>query len=556
MIDQKLDILLISLSSPEFPAIGESHGISVIAGAIKSKLHSSINTIEVIDLVAFGENSIIIIKEYFEKVKPNIIGFSINYGTYSVLRELWTQIRHLISERALCLFGGAIPTYIPEAIFSISDMKNTVIVLGEGDIACPAVISSWLNNKSYNGISNICYIKNDIIKTSDKILVPKKAFVEPFREHIPTLVEKKVQIFTESSRGCSWGVCSFCSRGLTDAKGHGDEYRRLPIERLKTDLLNLKRKLVSSVTYADEDFGGGNLNEFASFVERLSNFSKANNINIPFDVSMSVHSIYADNYSESELKKRKTVIKKLKKIGLRKIFLGIESGSRTQLDRYHKSHKPNEALNAIAIIKEIGINVELGFIMFDPLCNLEEVECNFNYISDNNLLKHISFFSNELRLCLGSKYLNTLQEYETKVGLKLYNRNLDYDTLSYSYTHASDPINELLRHIRKWNFVIRKYHYPLNNLSRYGTGGILGKERNTVVGLVLYIRECYFALIFESIIKLKAGNLLIDIDKKMSLTVKKISKRIISEFSCSQLCQIDNPIIRDILQLCNHDIDN
>ena len=80
-------------------------------------------------------------------------------------------------------------------------------------------------------------------------------------------------------------------------------------------------------------------------------------------VSARVDTIFNSD-SEESIKnfKRKNIYALLKSAGLRRVYLGIESGSRSQLRRYCKGVTVKESSIAIKILRELGLDIEVGFI--------------------------------------------------------------------------------------------------------------------------------------------------------------------------------------------------
>ena len=553
----KLRILFVALYSDKYPAIGESHGTSVVAGSVLNKCsHLQIDYLEVIDMVILGDTNIENITETIKLKKPNIIGFSVNYGTYDILKLIIENtVEYINSFKPLILFGGPISTYIPEIIIN-NIYDKAIIVIGEGDETTPMLIDSWANNLPFKQIPNVCY-KNDgtFIYTIRK-LVEIENLSLPYRGHILAIKESKAQIYVESSRGCSWAACTFCLRGLTDVKGKKTEYRRFNIERLTSDILNLNTHGIRVFTMADEDFLGGNIKDNHIFVNKFEEFCVKNSLRLSFDASLTVNSIFSDKFSQIELTEIKYQLIKLKKIGLRKIFLGIESGSDSQLKRYVKGHSSYEILEAIKIIQDVGFDLELGFIMFDPLCTLDEIDENIDFLYNNDLTKYVSFLSNELRLQVKANYINVLEVYENRHKTTIYDRKIDYNTISHTYEYADKNINKLLNTIQFWNSRIRGIHYPLKNLSRYGEGGILGKYRNEVVNIIINLRNDYILLIKKEISIIKQGNVNHDTKKSISELLYNSSKRFIelSEKVPNEI--LDNEIFNKILKTCKEEINS
>ena len=75
----------------------------------------------------------------------------------------------------------------------------------------------------------------------------------------------------------------------------------------------------------------------------------------------------------------------LKKAGLSRIFFGLESGSASQLIRYRKGVTASEGARAVQLCREIGFEVEVGFIPLDPLVTTDELRETVEYIRAHNL---------------------------------------------------------------------------------------------------------------------------------------------------------------------------
>jgi radical SAM superfamily enzyme YgiQ (UPF0313 family) len=93
----------------------------------------------------------------------------------------------------------------------------------------------------------------------------------------------------------------------------------------------------------------------------------------------------------------------LKEAGLRRVFIGIESGVQEVLDRLKKGVTIAENLEALGILKRLGLNMAIGFIMFDPDTKLEDIMDNIAFLKEAgvfrskqatvDLLNHLQIFA-------------------------------------------------------------------------------------------------------------------------------------------------------------------
>ena len=471
-------MLLVGLYSDQYPAAGETHGLSVVAGAIYAHFRDQLHTMRVVDLVAIGSANTAAVTNAIAEVQPDILGLSVPYGTYDMLRSLRMEIARLLDRGRCVMAGGVLPTYIGERLLREID-DRLIVIVGEGEDAAVAVIEEWLHTNTPQRVPNTLTLLDGIPSAAPRKLVDPSSVPLPYRAHIPDIAASGAQIFVESSRACSWAACSFCLRGLTDIDGTPREYRRFPIERLLTDLRRLCELGVSAVTFADEDFLGGPISEVTHFVHELVDASTGTPTPT-FDVSATIRSIFAERDDPTTRTTKLANLAALRQVGLRKVFLGVESGARTQLRRYSKGHTPYECVEAARAIVKGGIRVELGFIMFDPLCSLNEIVENVRFLLDNDLAEYVSGPTSELRLQFQSRYLSILHRAETELGRQLYDRTLDPNTLSYEYTFADPNVAHLAATARAENERNRALIYRLKGLTRFGDGTFLGDNTEQV----------------------------------------------------------------------------
>lgn len=90
------------------------------------------------------------------------------------------------------------------------------------------------------------------------------------------------------------------------------------------------------------------------------------------------------------------LMRALVEAGLTSLLLGIESGRPHVLQRLgkHTSIAQNEL--AIAIVREAGLEPEIGFIMFDAASTLEDIAENLSFLQRNRLLQQLGRTANLL----------------------------------------------------------------------------------------------------------------------------------------------------------------
>jgi radical SAM superfamily enzyme YgiQ (UPF0313 family) len=92
------------------------------------------------------------------------------------------------------------------------------------------------------------------------------------------------------------------------------------------------------------------------------------------------------------------LLRKLKEAGTREIFLGIESGSRQQIKRFGKSATAEHNMEALMLLQNLGFQVDVGFIMFDPEMCIEDVEYNIDFLKKAGLVNHDARMAKKMRV--------------------------------------------------------------------------------------------------------------------------------------------------------------
>jgi radical SAM superfamily enzyme YgiQ (UPF0313 family) len=124
---------------------------------------------------------------------------------------------------------------------------------------------------------------------------------------------------------------------------------------------------VHNIIFNDAEFAGGIAINRAQTIEIAQEIIRRN-LNIHFSIQCRVNDIDLETFTI------------LKDAGLRRVFLGVESGSQTILDRFKKGVSVQDNINAIETLAKLDMYVSMGFIMFDEETTFDEVSENMDFI--------------------------------------------------------------------------------------------------------------------------------------------------------------------------------
>lgn len=171
-----------------------------------------------------------------------------------------------------------------------------------------------------------------------------------------------------ASRGC-FGDCGFCFinsfYGCTTRRERSIASFACEFEQ------RLTRRDIKQLYFIDPTFIGNGSNQ----IERIRTISEiVRNCGIPFGFETRVDTADAD------------LVAVLAKNGAASLFLGIESGCDAVLQRINKRIRKKDIYRAVRHIKESGIQLTVGFIMFEPDTTCAELLENYTFLEELDLL--------------------------------------------------------------------------------------------------------------------------------------------------------------------------
>lgn len=395
------------------------------------------------------------IQKLIEKYSPKVIGISLTaQRAYPVVKEYVEKIKDVSSSPIY--LGGIFPSTAYELIMNECPDIHA-ICLGEGENFIVDYLNSIINKQGdYRDIAGIVYrdtqgsihvngVKN-IIEDLNTLPLPAKDFFDDMQKEISSGF---YYAHISAGRGC-YGNCSFCSMsGLTDKH---------------TRRVRSPKSVVDEIKYMQEKYG---INCFY-FVDEL--FIDKNNLKWIYDFcdEMKRQDVKILFHAEARVDYiSEPVIKALKEVGLDNLFIGFESANLNTLKKYRKGHTPEQAEEALKILRKFDVTAEYGYIMIDPELTYEQLAENIEWILKiGGYTKHNLY--NKLNLYYGTDLYKTIKE-ENPDGLPFYERKITNfkDKRVEAFSLIIDMAKELFADYneRVNDFILAKVkEYASNNL--------------------------------------------------------------------------------------------
>lgn len=407
-------VLLTSLFYPEkYPTARYNLSLGSIAATLRY-----CNSAEVKLIDCQFDYNVEDIYQYVVKSKPEIIGVSANFGHYNLLLDLLKSIS-ILNYTPVIILGNILPTI--NYIDLLKDYPNILICNSFGEATMLKLVEFYKSRDNFNKIPNIFYVdaSGKIQKTFSYNLRLDENQV-PVIDNINELIKKDGVITAEFSRGCQFSACSFCPRihkGISWLSMSSSQMLRF---WKYFNLIFKKYNLTPYVFLADEDFIGHSIKELSVFFNQI----KKNTINIKFDASCRTDQIFNEQKNEAWHLDRGKFFIEANKVGLTRLFIGIESGSSKQLQRYNKGTTVNSNISAIRFLSALGMKLRLGFILFDPLLTVEELAENITFLGRNDVI------FNKLKNESLNEIYNQIKETHCK-SIQLETNNFVFENVSY-----------------------------------------------------------------------------------------------------------------------------
>ena len=391
-----------------------------------------------------------------EKFSPQVIGFS----PVSESIKVSLRISEYCKEKynIINIMGGHLATLSGDSILK-NEKFIDFIIQGDGENAFVKLLDLLSSGKDcYEKVPNLIWrskeskeIISNNIQTQDFSLIDN-----PSRDDLEKLIKcdggYSARIL--ASKGCPFN-CSFCTTPIF--------YKRKVNFRSPESVINemdiINRKYNIKHFRFNDDLFINRTSENTSWIKEFCN--KLSGKQYTFRILCRVDSFDGNN---------KFLLELLCNVGLTHIFLGVESGSDYALKVYNKKTTYKMNINTISIIKQLKLNLQIGFIMFNPYTTFDEIVENLNFLIKINqshrlyyLMKSISIFPNKPierkiindGLLKYSSYKEPIKCYkfkDSRIEKISYHLNVLYESISYIDKYIMNITDKFLIHgIQKIN---------------------------------------------------------------------------------------------------------
>jgi len=307
-----------------------------------------------------------------KKLDPQLVGFSVIFQ-YHI--DLFKNLIDYLRKKCInCHFtaGGHYASLKPRELFDYIPQLDSIVRF-EGEYTLLELVNCLQTGTDWRQIESISYKYNGKIITNslrplerdlDKFPFPTRAPLKKF------VFEKKIATII-AGRGCIHN-CSFCNirKFYSQSPGLLKRLRR-PEMVVKEMKYLVTKKNCSIFFFLDDDFPLRSASD-ADWVTRFCNELKGNNLvgKIMWKICCRPDEVNIELFEF------------MKSHGLFQVFLGIEDGTDIGLKRLNKHMTVAETLEGIKTLRELEIEFDFGFMLFQPWTTYTSLNKNLDFLRE------------------------------------------------------------------------------------------------------------------------------------------------------------------------------
>lgn len=350
--------------------------------------------VEAIDYGLTEDEPLDVVREALDR-RPGVIGVSVNFGQWSMLADIAQLIEHMTAgwiEPPVIVLGNILAAFSPEEAvkpFKRSAAAGRVFVAtGLGEVPLETLCRALDAPETWADIRGLvpgAQIPDPSSRVARQAARP--SLVAPDDGLVLAVAAAGGQVALETSLGCQYGACTFCPR---DHKGEGwsrgeDGVSVAVLERVSR--LRTPAGEVPAVSLVDEEFFGseGFIDPTPLKLPAATILAACRGLGLRYEIYTRLEQLF-DRRRSHRWNLRRALLLATEAPQLRRLFVGVESGSASQLRRYGKGQTLAQTVDALRVASHLGVPLEFGFITFDPLLTAAELGENLAFLARTDVI--------------------------------------------------------------------------------------------------------------------------------------------------------------------------
>jgi len=296
-----------------------------------------------------------------------VIGFSVMQRALPSVKLLVEKLRSRgISSHICC--GGFTATLSAKHILERIPAIDS-IVLGEGEITFSNLVQAIKESSDWKHFPGIAFRQNGkVIVNQPATKIDIDSLPWPNRDLLSVCLKKTNYATILASRGC-YGICTFCSNQAFERTSVGSNWRG----RNSVDVVDEIEEL--KTTYGVRVFKFNDPNLFGPGLSGRQHVVDICNEIITRNIG-DLHLMGFCRSNDIDLE----VARLMKQAGFERLLIGIESANPAVLRLFRKGESLQIIHQSIDILRQVGIDIVPGFMIFNPYTTIETLEADLDFL--------------------------------------------------------------------------------------------------------------------------------------------------------------------------------
>ena len=266
--------------------------------------------------------------------------------------------------------GGYLPTFWSDELLRAYPEVDSVVV-GEGEETLRHLVQALQQKTDLESVPGLVFRD----KTGEIVHNPPRPLIQdldqlpfPARDYLAIAYQKYHHALVYASRGC-YHRCSFCQIAQFYRLSPGGPYRTRSAKNIANEIeILVNEHGVRSIFFADDEFITESKQRKRIIEELIEQIRKRK-----LDFSFSIQ-YRADTGAHEPL------LRALNEVGLRTVFIGVESGVESVLERFEKGISKADIDKALQVVRDLDLNLIPGYMLYNPDTTFEELKESVEYL--------------------------------------------------------------------------------------------------------------------------------------------------------------------------------
>ena len=299
----------------------------------------------------------------------------------------WRDRIRKLYPKSIVIFMGPEPTRVPDRY--LND-ERTFVVRGEPEYTILELMNNLNKNKSVDNILGLSFMKGSkvvnnkprhFIDNLDRLPFPSRHLINTPMAYFNPKLRGRPTTTMFTTRQC-WGNCIYCipaaynfAREIEwkNSCGTKPPVRMRSPKNIYDEFRAVKRLGYQSVAIMDDNFMGAPTKDYKKRIMKICDLIK------PLKMEWGCLA-RADQLQDEE------VLQKMSDAGCVYVDIGVESFDKKVLDYVRKGISPGDQINAILLLKKVGIQPKLNILLgASPLQTEEDIRWTIEILKNLNI---------------------------------------------------------------------------------------------------------------------------------------------------------------------------